>query len=170
LEKFRQTILLKFFQKNGQNYYLRISTREFNYILAEIDWTTFLKDNIKVPILLKSNNNKSIETFQEDGKTYVLCVFYELTGVFWDKNNTTKWNETVFYNWGNTMGQMHRMTKNYRPSDGSLKRSLFEDNLISLESYKGIPSVYEKMERIQNEISTLPRDIDSYGLIHSDMH
>ena len=28
----------------------------------------------------------------------------------------------------------------------------------------------EKMARIQNEISILPKDVDSYGLIHSDMH
>jgi amicoumacin kinase len=157
-------------QKNGQSYYLRISVREYNYILAEIDWTLFLKDSIKVPTLLKSNNNKLIETFQENGKTHVLCVYYELAGVSWDKNNTTKWNETVFLNWGKTMGQMHCMTKNYRPPYGLLKRPLFEDNLVSLEPYKHIPSVCEKMDRIQNEISKLPKDIDSYGLIHSDMH
>lgn len=157
-------------QKNGQNYYLRISTREFDYILAEVDWINFLKDSIKVPRLLKSNKNKSIETFQDDGKTYVLCVFYELTGVFWNKNDKTKWNEKIFYYWGNTMGKMHRMTKSYQAPDGPIKRSLFENNLVSLEFYKDIPSVYEKMAHIQNEILSLPREKDSYGLIHSDMH
>jgi len=79
-------------RKNEQNYYLRISTREFNYILAEIDWINHLKGNIKVPVLLKSNN-KFIETFQEDEQTYVICVFHELPGVFWNKNNTAAWNE-----------------------------------------------------------------------------
>ena len=39
-----------------------------------------------------------------------------------------------------------------------------------LDPYKNIPSVYKKMASIQNEISKLPHDIDSYGLIHSDMH
>ena len=157
-------------KRNGRTFYLRISSRDYNYISAEIDWITFLKDSVQVPVLLKSNNDRLIETIQESGQTYVLCAFYELTGVFWNKNNSAVWNETVFYNWGNAMGKMHRMTKNYQPPGDSLKRSLFEDNLVPLEYCENIPSVCEKMERLQKEILTLPRDIDSYGLIHSDMH
>jgi Ser/Thr protein kinase RdoA (MazF antagonist) len=156
--------------KDGTNFYLRISTRDYSYIAAEIDWMMFLKDSVKAPILFKSNNDILIETFHNNGKSYVICVFYELSGVFWDKNNPSLWNEAVFINWGNTMGKMHRMTKNYQPSDGLLKRPRFEDNLVPLEPYKNIPSVYEKMALIQNEISKLPHDVDSYGLIHSDMH
>jgi len=157
-------------RKNGQNYYLRVSIREFNYILAEIDWMNYLKDSINVPVLLNSDNNKSTEIFQENGTTHVICMFRELPGVFWGKNNAATWNETVFYNWGKTMGKMHRMTKKYQSPENTRKRSLFENNLVPLELYKTIPAVYEKMAQIQNEILTLPRDIDSYGLIHSDMH
>jgi Ser/Thr protein kinase RdoA (MazF antagonist) len=155
--------------KKGQNYYLRISIRDYEYILAEIDWLMFFEDSVKVPRLYKSINNKIIETFHEDGKTYAICAFYELPGVIWDKNNAAAWNETVIYNWGNTMGKMHRLTKNYRPQNASLKRKDFADDLVPLEIYKDIPSVYNKMARLQNEILLLPRDIDSYGLIHSDM-
>lgn len=156
--------------KDGLNFFLRISTREYNYISAEIDWMVFLKDSVKAPVLLKSKNEKLIETFHDNEKCYVICVFYELTGVFWNKNNLSLWNETVFFNWGNVMGKMHHVTKNYQPSIGVLKRPLFEDNLVPLELYRNTPSVYEKMASIQNEISKLPHDIDSYGLIHSDMH
>jgi Ser/Thr protein kinase RdoA (MazF antagonist) len=157
-------------RKDEQNYYLRISYREYDYILAEIDWISYLIDSIKAPVLVKSNNDKSIEIFQEDGIIYVLCVFYELEGVFWDKNDILTWNETVFYNWGNTMGRMHRMTKNYQPPKGAFKRPLFENNLVSLEYYKDVPSVCKKMAQMQVEISELSHDIDSYGLIHCDMH
>jgi len=156
-------------QKNGEKFYLRISTRRIEYISAENDWINFLKDSVKVPVLVISNNNKSIESYQEDGIIYVICLFCELPGVYWDKNDATTWNETVFRNWGKTMGIMHRLTKHYRPPEGSVKRPLFEDNLMPLEHFKGVPSVYEKMARIQKEIPELPQDIDSYGLIHSDM-
>ena len=156
--------------KNGQNLYLRISTRTFDYILAEIDWINYLRDSVKTPELVKSVNGKKIETYQGEEKTYILCLFYELPGVFWDKNNTSTWNDTVFYNWGKTMGKMHRLTKKYQPPGGVHTRPLFEHNFISLEFYKDIPSVYDKMAQIQKEIFSLPRDIDSYGLIHSDMH
>jgi len=157
-------------QKNGQNFYLRISTRELEYIAAEMDWINHLKDGIIAPVLIKSNNNKSIELYQDNEKTYVLCLFYELPGVFWDKNDTSTWNETVFYSWGSTIGKMHRMTKTYHPPERAYKRPLFEDNFIPLDCYKNIPTVYKKMAQIQKEILTLPRDIDSYGLIHCDMH
>jgi len=100
----------------------------------------------------------------------VLCLFSELPGVFWDKNILSTWNETVFCNWGNTIGKMHRMTKKYLPPEGAYKRPLFEDNFISLDHYENIPTVYKKMAQIQKDILTLPRDRDSYGLIHSDMH
>ena len=157
-------------RKNEENYYLRISAREFSYILADTDWINHLKDNIKAPVLVKSNNDKFIELFQEDGQTYVICVFQELPGVFWDKNNAAVWNETVFYNWGSTMGKMHRMTKSYQPPEGVPERPSCVNNLVPLEFYKDIPSVYDKMAQFQKEIAALPRDIDSYGLIHSDMH
>jgi len=156
-------------QKNGKNYYLRISTRKIEYITAENDWINFFKHSIKVPVLVISNNNKSIESFQEDGVTYVICLSCELPGVYWDKNDTATWNETVFKNWGNTMGKMHRMTKKYQPPEGSVKRPLFEDNLMPLEHYEAVPSVYVKMVQIQKEILSLPKDTDSYGLIHSDL-
>jgi len=156
-------------QKNEKNFYLRISTRKLEDISAENDWISFLKDEIKAPVLVKSNNGKSIESYQEDGKTYAICLYHELPGVYWDKNDSATWNETVFRNWGAAMGKMHRMTKDYRPPEGSVKRPLFEENLIPLGFYETVPSVRAKMERVQNEILSLPRDVDSYGLIHSDM-
>ena len=156
-------------QKNGQNFYLRISTRDIEYISAENNWINYLKDSINVPALVISNNNKSIESYQKNGVSYVICLFHELPGAYWNKNDTATWNETVFKNWGNTMGKMHRMTKKYQPPENSVRRPLFENNLMPLEYYKAIPSVYAKMAQIQNEILNLPRDNDSYGLIHSDL-
>ena len=156
--------------KDGFNYYIRISTREYSYISAEIDWMMFLNSSVDVPVVYKSRDDRLIENFCCDGKSYVICVFFELAGVFWNKKNPTLWNETVFYNWGNAMGKMHRITKNYQPSTGIEKRPLFEYNLIPLEPYKNIPSVCKKLASILNDISKLPHDVDSYGLIHSDMH
>jgi len=157
-------------QKGGLNFYLRISSREYSYIAAEIDWMMFLGDEVHVPVLLGSNSGELIETYQDGGKSCVICVFHELPGTFWDKNNPSLWNETVFFNWGNAMGKMHRATKNYRPPAGKPGRLLFEDNLVPLEPYRNIPSVCEKLFAMHGDIAKLPHDADSYGLIHSDMH
>ena len=81
--------------KDGQNFYVRTSTREYTYIAAEIDWMMFLKDSVKAPILVKSNNGNLIETFHDNEKSYVICVFYELKGVFWDSATRSYTNTTL---------------------------------------------------------------------------
>ena len=156
--------------KGERKYYLRISTRPFVHIAAEINWMTYLSSGVVVPELIKSADGRLIETYEVDGKTYIICVYREMEGAYWDKNNPLLWNETVFYNWGKTMGKTHQMTKEYKPSDNAYSRPRFEDYLVPLEYYKSITSVYEKIKRVQNEILALSRDSDSYGLIHCDMH
>lgn len=157
-------------KKDGLILYLRVSMNEPSYILAEIEWIAFLSTNVSVPRLLESVNEKIAEIYMEDGNTYIICVFHELSGMFWDKDNPTLWNESVFFNWGKTMGRMHRLTKNYEPSDRTIKRPSLKDNFVPLEHYKALPLVYKKMESIQKKIAALPLESDSYGLIHSDMH
>jgi len=157
-------------RKDGQNFYLRISTSGFDFISAEIHWIEYLRTAIKVPELVKSRGGKSIETFEDESGIFVICMFRELPGVYWDKNDTAIWNDETFFKWGKIMGCMHRMSKNYRPPDGVYKRPTYEENFNPLENYVAVPTLYEKMARIQSEISELPKDANSYGFIHSDVH
>ena len=150
-------------------FYLRISTKGYDYVYAEIDWLMYLKGSINTPVLMCSKNGKIIETFCDGAANYVICVYYEMLGEVWDKNNRKTWNEAVIHNWGVTMGKMHRLTKGYVPLAGVIKRPQFEDRLVSLETYGNIPSVHQKMKQIEENILSLPKDIDSYGLIHSDL-
>jgi len=157
------------FQKNRKRFYLRIGERPLKRILAEIEWMTYLQKEIKTPAVIKSKSGKFAETFNENGKVYSVCVFNELQGSFWDKNDESKWNSTTFYNWGKVMGKMHCLTKQYNPGES---RALFVDEnyFYSKNAIKCVPTVYRIMEQIVNEIENLPRDNDSYGLIHSDLH
>ena len=157
-------------RKGGRNFYLRISKRGYDYVAAEIDWILFLKGEISAPELLKSKNGRLLETYTDSGQAYVICAFYELPGVYWDKNDPALWNENVFYSWGATMGKMHRLTKEYRPPGKASARPRCEDSLLPAEFFKNYPTVRAKLERIRDETLALPKDADSYGLIHSDMH
>ena len=154
--------------KNAQNFYLRLSTSGFDYVSAEVHWMEYLKNDVCVPELVISRNGKTIETFQDEGEAYAIYMLRELPGVLWKKSDYV-WNEKTYFNWGKTMGRMHRLTKNYQPPE-LYKRPRFEDNYNPLSNYEPLPLVQEKMARIQNEISALPKDTDSYGLIHQDMH
>lgn len=157
-------------RKGSQNFYLRISSRGYDYISSEIHWIEYLKKSIKVPDVVISNNGRSIERLEDNGEVYVICMFHELPGVYWNKNDSSIWNDKTFFNWGKTMGCMHRLSKSYHPPKELYKRPQVEERFSPLGNYVAVPTLHEKMSRIQNEISALPKDIDSYGLIHIDMH
>ena len=156
-------------QKNKQFYYLRISERGFDYISAQIDWIEYLKSGIRVPEPVLSCNGKLIECFQDNNINFTICLFSELKGVKWKKSVPCFYNDETYYYWGKVMGRMHCMTKNYRPSEGILSLPRFEENYNHLSNYRVLPLVQKKMMHIQSEISALPQDKDSYGLIHCDM-
>jgi len=157
-------------QKSGANFYLRVSEKSYSYLEGEIDWLIFLKDSIEIPVPVLSKNSKLIETIQIDEKGYQLCLFTELLGSSWNKNNMTKWNETLFFNWGKAMGKLHTLTKQYTPSMNTTKRPSFEDDHYLPEDFKFLPTISKLLEDINREILALPRDSDSFGLIHCDMH
>ena len=153
-----------------QNLYLRVSPRRAGYISAEIHWLEHLKNDLRVPEPMLSKRGKAIERIRHEGKGYSVCVFSEVEGKYWDKNDPAVWNEKAFYNWGKAIGKMHRLSKEYRPPLLLRRRKRFERNYNPLSNYRAVPKVQEKMAQIQAEITMLPKDRDSYGLIHCDMH
>ena len=65
------------------------------------------------------------------------------------------------------MGDMHREAKGFKPANEADKRPEFT-NCIG-DSVKAFPSVNKAAEDLINEITALPKNRDSYGLIHHDL-
>jgi len=95
-------------------------------------------------------------------------------GQFWDHNDPDKWNNKIFFNWGKLMGDMHRLTKDYKRSNKYNILDIFTRNYEGWGSYfdclKENPEVFKIIQDLLDEFMTFPRDRDSYGLIHNDMH
>ena len=163
------------FQKAGKWYILRFSERPAEQICqtrAEMDWLYYLaKNDIGVSLPLPANNNELVISTEDEGKSYIISVFEALPGKFWNKNDPALWNEKIFYNWGKVMGDIHRLTKNYFPAnDNDLRSEFTGHNALFLDNMKNCPAVYKIAEGLINEIMALPKDKDSYGLIHYDIH
>lgn len=162
------------FQKNNKIYILRFSehpAEQIHQTKAEMDWLYYLaKNNIGVGLPLRSNNGELVISTQDNGKNFIVTAFETVSGGFWDKNNPDKWNENVFYNWGKIMGDIHRLTKDFKPANGIDIRSTFDGRFALDDNVKNCPSVNKIVENLINEIMALPKDDDSYGLIHNDMH
>ena len=107
------------FNKNGKKYIIHFadSFPADEYIFktkAEMDFICYLfENNISVAFPLRANNGKFVISTQDDGVDYIITAIEMVNGFRWDKNDPDKWNEKVFFNWGKTMGDMHRVTKDY---------------------------------------------------------
>jgi Ser/Thr protein kinase RdoA (MazF antagonist) len=83
--------------------------------------------------------------------------------------------EEYFQNWGQALGQMHALTKHYHPIDEERKRpEWFELHQTRLAIEVQVPErlhvVRQRIQAIIDELKTLPKDRDSYGLIHGDFN
>jgi len=162
------------FKKSGKYFILRFSNRSaesINEVKAEMEWLHYLSDkNICVGLPLKSTNGELVITAQDGDKHFIISSFETVVGKNWDKNNPEKWNEKIFYNWGKAMGEIHRLTKEFTFSSDAVKREIFDGRFALDDSVKKCPSVNKIVEDLIAEMMSLPKDVDSFGLIHNDMH
>ena len=174
------------FQKNGIWYILRFSRRPFEHIgqtKAEMDWLYYLANNkINVSLPLPANGGELVVSTADggdagDGNTYVISAFEVLRGKFWNKNDPNLWNGKIFYNWGKITGEIHRLTKGYNPAanrdtgGAPNVRSAFNGyETLFIDKLAGCPSVHKIAADLVGEILAFPKDADSYGLIHYDIH
>ena len=165
------------FQKEDNWYILRIGQRPVSFIpqtKAELDWMSYLSENgVNAPLPLLTINGERLVAIQDAEKHYIICVYSAFAGQLgyqhWDKNNPDLWNNNLFYNWGKLTGNMHCLTKDYEPQNNSDVREHFNHREFE-DNVKVCPSVNKIAEELLEEINSLPKDRDSYGLIHADLH
>ncbi|MEK5029516.1 phosphotransferase enzyme family protein [Paenibacillus sp. FSL M7-1046] len=78
----------------------------------------------------------------------------------------------IFNKWGETMGRMHLLTKSYKAADDAVQRDDWGtwnmDNPYLQQGRYHI--LLKKLKSLENTIASLPKDAQSYGLIHNDFH
>jgi amicoumacin kinase len=151
------------------------SHRNVEEIQSELDWMNFLHEHkVNVPLAYESTNQKLVESIEAaDGSYFYACVFTKAQGEP-AKINSPKFTEDLFFAWGKEIGKMHRVTKNYQPSEGIVRRANWdeEDLLLNIKEY--IPTddtvIVEKTKELIAKIQSFPKNNDNFGLIHTDMH
>jgi amicoumacin kinase len=149
------------------------SHRNLDEIRAELDWMNYLHNQkVNCPTVYKSINNQIIEALQAaDGSFFYACLYSKVPG-YSVKIRSEEFNEQLFYAWGKAIGQIHCVTKNYKPSKGTKLRPSWEDEeLLDIEIY--VPyekEIIKNSNLLINELTLLPKNKDNFGLIHSDIH
>jgi Ser/Thr protein kinase RdoA (MazF antagonist) len=168
------------YNRNGNDYILRVtpgSHRQPEKIHGELEWLNYLADNdVSVARAVESGNGSLIEVVELDKggsrseSFYSVVAFEKARGGPATKDD---WNDKLFTNWGQIVGRMHALTKNYQPSHPSYTRHTWHED-EDLKAHEVLPptqtKVLEKYDSLMKTLKALPTDRGSYGLVHEDMH
>ncbi|MGM0775412.1 MAG: phosphotransferase enzyme family protein [Bacillota bacterium] len=163
--------------KDGEELILRITHsthRKLEELLSEVDWMSYLRsEGLKVPKVMPSRNGNMVEALEAgDGSVFYASLFSKAEGEPISVR-TPEFNQELFHAWGRAVGKMHAATKSYVPSPGIVKRMQWEEEeLLTVEKYipKEDQLIVKNTKDLLNLLHTLPKNIDNYGLIHTDIH
>ncbi|WP_026694968.1 phosphotransferase enzyme family protein [Peribacillus kribbensis] len=153
--------------------FVHSSHRNLELIRAEVDWVGFLAEKgASVYTHFLSIHQNFVEILPaEDGTCFYASCFEKLSGksISWED---IEQDSHIAYAWGKGIGQLNRLTKIYE-SDKEMKRPHWEEEeLLRIELFKPDiePDLLSYREEMIAELKSLPKNTDTYGLIHSDLH
>ncbi|MEW5923416.1 MAG: phosphotransferase [Candidatus Zixiibacteriota bacterium] len=160
------------FEVNGSGYILKIlhdSHRNIDQIKGEIDWINFLiAHNFPAAGVVTSRRGNEIEIVEGEDMQFYAVAFEKAPG---RPVKPSDWTDNFIDHWGEMTGLMHALAKQYRPSNKSIRRPFWHEEysfVAAADVLADQPLVLEKHLEMVERLSSLPTDIDSFGLIHSD--
>ena len=169
------------YELDGKPMILRISftpERSIQQIQAELNFVNYLYEHgVRVSRPVPSINGILVETVPAAGIPFHIVTFVKGKGLRVPDNGycyrTDAPIEEYFQNWGQVLGQMHRLTKGFQPDDGTRPEwfGLHKTRLtIEDQVPDRYPAVRDRIQSLFAELRSLPRDRDSFGLIHGDFN
>ena len=163
------------FERGGDEYILRIGhslRRNENLIHGEVDWINYLAaGGASVASAIFSKDDRLVEMI-DDGRNehFLAAAFVKAEG---QPPQDFGWTPALFETYGRTLGKIHALSKEYMPGHASWQRPHWDDELM-LDIERNLPAsetaVLEKFHAVVAHLKNLPKDKDSYGMIHFDAH
>ena len=171
------------YEVNGKPFILRLSftpDRTADQIRAELDFVEYLADHdVRVSKPVTSRNGNQVEIIQGKGIEFRITSFVKGKGMR-VPDNGYRYRidapiEEYYQNWGQILGQMHAVTKSYRPSNDQIRRpewfELHKDRFAIVGRLpERLQVVGQRIQSTLEELRSLPKDNDSFGLIHGDFN
>jgi Ser/Thr protein kinase RdoA (MazF antagonist) len=168
------------YERGGRPCILRIlyrPDRSVEQVEAELHFVNYLAaGGVRVSLPIASTMGNLLETICAGGMRFIVTSFVKANGMRVPDNDYRYRSgapiEEYFQNWGQVLGQMHRLAKTYVPPSPAVRRPEWH----SEAGYQGfpcrerLPVVAEKYDALLAELRALPRDADGYGLIHNDFN
>lgn len=162
------------FEKDGRSFILRIGhslRRNVKLIQGEVEWINYLtQGGADVASAVLSQNERLVEQIEDgEGGHFLATAFVKAAGhPPDDADDTPAFRER----YGQAIGRMHRLTKRYRPSPAAWRphwdAPIMQDAVDFLPASERIAQ--QKLVAQIELLRKLPRDDESYGLVHQDAH
>ena len=171
------------YENDGRPLILRISftsERTEEQIRGELHFVNYLAEHgVRVSMPVRSRNGNLVETVQAARIPFYIVSFVKGKGIR-VPDNEYRYRadapiEEYFQSWGQVLGQMHALTKNYQPPGEKVKRlEWFELHKKRFAIEARVPEhlqvIRHRIQSVLEELKSLPRDQDSFGLIHGDFN
>jgi Ser/Thr protein kinase RdoA (MazF antagonist) len=162
------------FDRDGRSCILKLTHslhRSVDAVRGELEWVDHLVANgvSCSPVILSSCGN-IVERIEIDDSYYIAYGFEKAPGRL---SQTKDWTEQMVLTWGRTLGRVHAATMSYEPSELAIRRHDWRQE-VSKHVDQHLPSeqmaVIERCRQLQDRLSKLSTDRETYGLVHSDLH
>lgn len=163
------------FGRGTQEYILRLAhsfRRTEPLILGEVDWINYLvAGGATAAQAIPSERGRLVEPVEDgQGGQFLATAFAKARGrPPWEVG----WTRELYETYGQLLGRMHALTKQYRVADPAWRRPDWDDDLM-LDAERNLPPsetiALERHQQVVEHVQSLPRDTGSYGLIHFDAH
>jgi amicoumacin kinase len=163
------------FRRNGGNFVLRLTPpNEDVDVVAQrsiLAWMAHLAAyGASVPEPLPSQNGNLVEVIPSSAGEWLVVASTKAEGTLSEEIPIDQWGDVQFQTLGRSIGKMHAIARDFVPSNevsypqwetgGNLFNRHIENELW----------LKEKQSRVLEQIRTLPRSTDAYGLVHCDLH
>ncbi len=168
------------YQRDGQARILRLSfnpERPVEQIQAELHFINYLAEGgVRVSMPIPSEQGNLIEVLPAAGIPFIAVSFVKGRGMR-VPDNGYRYRvgapiEEYYQNWGKVLGQMHRLAKTYQPLSAAIKRPAWFDweTAHGFPYRERLPVIGDKYDQLIADLQALPKDVNSYGLIHNDFN
>ena len=162
------------YKRAGTGYILRVShslRRSESLIRGEIDWLNYLaQGGARVAGAIESDAGNLLESIADSqGDMFIATAFRKAPGKHLDFKD---WTPAFVQHYGETIGQIHRLSKDYVPSKPGIARYHWDDERsYTSDHWRKIldPEMMSLAEALLKRLQALPRD-DGYHMIHQDAH
>ena len=170
-----ESFMIEFWRADG-NFILRIGhsqRRSEALIRGEVDWINYLAAHgASVSRAIHSQAGNLVEKIDDgQGGHFLATAFVKAPGASaWEQD---AWNEDLFLRYGQLIGRLHRLSRNYVVPNPSWQRPTWDDPVM-LDLKAWLPAsqriVLARFRKLVDRLQKLPKGREGYGLIHQDAH